>query len=345
MRDEMGGPSRRDALALLGAAPLIAASTAHAQTSPSAPARPSLPPETGAPPLTLVSRHIQWAEPARGVEIAKQAGFAGIAWTVRGGAHVESANVRRDLPPILAATQAAGLTNPMIITAIDQPNAEAESILETMRTHGIRRYRLGTGRYDLTKEIQPQYDAFRRRIEAIVRMNEKYDTVAMFHTHSGGAIGGAGWDLWMLLRDLDPRYVGINYDIGHTTVKGGSGVQEGMRAAHKHIHALSVKDFHWVKRTNVAPGQWAWRNEFVPPGEGMVNFADAFRYMKSIGFSGPLEQYFEYMVPVPGRAAPMNMLGTNYKEWQLEIPVETFLGYLKRDVDFYKAALRQAGFA
>lgn len=344
MEDEKRGTSRRDALAILGAAPLLATTTAQAQTA-AAPARAPLPAEPATPPLTLVSRHLQWAEPQQGIEVAKGAGFPAIAWTVRGGAHVEAANVRRDLPPILAATHAAGLSTPMIITAIDQPNAEAETIMETMRAHGIRRYRVATNRYDLSKEIQPQYDALRRRIEAIARMNEKHDTVAMFHTHSGGAIGGAGWDLWMLVRDFDPRYIGLNYDIGHTTVKGGSGVQEGIRAAHKHIHALSVKDFHWIRRTDAAPGQWAWRNEFIPPGQGMVNFGDAFRYMKSIGFNGPLEQYFEYMVPVPGRTQPMNMLGVDYKKWKLEIPVETFAGYLKRDVDFYKAALRDAGFA
>lgn len=67
-------------------------------------------------------------------------------------------------------THAAGLSTPMIITAIDQPNAEAENIMDTMRAHGIRRYRVATGRYDLTKEIQPQYDALRRRIEAIAKM-------------------------------------------------------------------------------------------------------------------------------------------------------------------------------
>ena len=36
--------------------------------------------------------------------------------------------------------------------------------------------------------------------------------------------------LWMLMRDLDPRYVGLNYDIGHVTAKGGNGWRESIRA-------------------------------------------------------------------------------------------------------------------
>lgn len=334
------GRSRRDALALLGAVPLVAGGAARAATSPAAPG----PQESGKPQLTLVSRHIQWAEPEQGIEIAKAAGFPAIAWTVRPGAHIEAANVERDLPRIVDMTRRAGMDTPMIITAINGPDERAEAILSTMRSLGIRRYRVATQRYDFTRDVQPQYDALRARLVALAKLNERYDTVAMVHTHSGGAIGGAGWDLWMLLRDLDPRYIGLNYDIGHVTVKGGSGWQEGIRAAHRHIHALSIKDFHWVKQANAPAGTWPWRNEFVRPGDGMVNFLDCFKYLNSIGFTGPFEQYFEYMVPVPGRAEPMNMLGVDYREWKLEIPTSQFAAYLKRDVDFYADLMRQAGF-
>jgi sugar phosphate isomerase/epimerase len=328
---------------MLGMAPLMAAApAARAATAPAGPL-PAIEPTK--PELTLVSRHIQWAEAEQGIEVAKAAGFPAIAWTVRPGAHVEASNVERELPRIVELTRKAGLAAPMIITGINAPDADAERILTTMRGLGIRRYRVGTQRYDFTKEIQPQYDALRARMEALAKLNERTDTVAMFHTHSSGAIGGAGWDLWMLMRDLDPRYIGLNYDLGHVTVKGGSGVQEGIRAAHRHIQALSVKDFHWVRRPDAQPGTWPWRNVFVRPGDGMVNFLDAFKYMKSVGFTGPFEQYYEYEVPVPGRAEPMNMLGTDYRKWKLEIPVQQFAAYLKRDVDFYTDVMRQAGLA
>jgi len=74
----------------------------------------------------------------------------------------------------------------------------------------------------------------------------------------------------------------------------------------------------------------------------MVDFSDFFRYLQSIGFDGPLENYFEYTVNVPGLDKRFDMLGTDYKKWKLEMPQETFVNYLKRDVDFYNAVWHEA---
>src|SRR5687768_10319465 len=97
------GPSRRGAMGMLAAAPLVgAAGAGSAAPQPGAAVpRPPATAELTKPELTLVSRHLQWAEPEQGIEIAKAAGFRAIAWTVRPGAHIEAANVERDLPRIV----------------------------------------------------------------------------------------------------------------------------------------------------------------------------------------------------------------------------------------------------
>jgi len=327
------GASRRDALALLLAAGASGA-PAMAQNAPPVSPKPAI---RQKPFLGLVSRHLQWTEPEHGIEIAKAAGFPAILWTVRGGAHVEPKDVEKDLPRIVKLTRDAGMDVPMIITAIGDSNADnAEGILATMQGLGIRLYRAGAPRYDYDNPVAPQYAAFQKKLAAVAKMNEKYGTTAAFHTHAyADTIGGSAWDLWMLMKDLDPRYVGLNYDIGHVTAKGGNGWRESIRAAGPYLHSVSVKDFYWEKEANVPPGQWPWRTHFVPPGQGMVNFADFFRYLQSIGFQGPLENYFEYTVDVPGLGHPFDMLGTNYKQWKLEMPEEMFIGFLKRDVGFY----------
>jgi hypothetical protein len=56
-----------------------------------------------------------------------------------------------------------------------------------------------------------------------------------------------------------------------------------------------------------------------------------------------VELYQEYSVTVPGRAEPVNMLGTNYGTWKLEMPKAEWVSLLKRDVAFYSNALRDAG--
>jgi sugar phosphate isomerase/epimerase len=168
----------------------------------------------------------------------------------------------------------------------------------------------------------------------------------LFHTHSAGAtLGGSGWDAWIAVKDLDPRYIGINFDIGHVTAKGGFGWSDCVRTAHTHIGSLSVKDCHWVKSANPVPGKWPWSHEFVVPGTGMVNFHDFLAYFKSIDFTGPIEVYYEYMAQIPGTTATMNMLGTDFRKWKLEVPEDYFLSLMKRDVDFYRNQLATVGFS
>ena len=335
--------SRREALSLLLSATASAAGARLACAQGTAPV-PAIPVLRDQPNLALVSRHVQWTDAETGIAVAKEAGFPAILWTVRRGAHIEPANVEKELPRIVKLTRAAGLETPMIITAIgDEGSDNGEAILATMQGLGIRLYRAGAPRYDYNSPLAPQYAAMQKKLAAVAKMNERYGTTAAFHTHAyADSIGGSAWDLWMLMKDLDPRYIGLNYDIGHVTAKGGNGWRESIRAVGPYLHSVSVKDFYWEKESNVPPGQWPWRTRFVPPGQGMVNFADFFRYLQSIGFQGPLENYFEYSVDVPGLDKPFDMLGTNYKQWKLEMPRETFEGYLKRDVNFYKQVWRTA---
>lgn len=336
--------TRRHVLEAMSLAPIALASANATAATPQSKSEASS--EAG-PTLAIVSRHLQWTDYQHGIEIAKEAGFSGIAWTVRPGAHIEPENVERELPRYVEATRAAGMSVPMIITAIREANAPfANQILSTMQSLGIQRYRAPGARYDYSKELAPQFSALTAEMKKLVNLNARYGTRALFHTHSSaGSVGGSGWDAWLTVKDLDPRYIGINFDIGHVTAKGGFGWNDCVRAAHTHIGALSVKDCHWVKRSNPEPGKWPWFHEFVVPGTGMVNFPDFFTYFKSIGFTGPIETYFEYMAPIPGTSSTMNMLGTDYKKWKLEVPEDYFLSLLKRDVQFYRGQLKTAGFA
>jgi len=53
--------------------------------------------------------------------------------------------------------------------------------------------------------------------------------------------------------------------------------------------------------------------------------------------------YQEYQVNVPGVAEPVNMLGTDFGRWKLEMPKAQYVSLLKRDVTFYTNALTESG--
>jgi sugar phosphate isomerase/epimerase len=329
--------SRRDILKILGSVPLVAAGAGTAVTARqvAAPAKAQ---------LCLVSRHLQWAGIDEGIATAAEAGCRGIAWTVRPGAHILAENVERDLRKAVELTRKAGLDAPMVITAIiDAQSPRAEAILATMQGLGIRYFRAPSFRYDYSKDLEPQLEALKPRIGSLAALNQKYGTTAMYHTHSGaGNIGGGVWDLWLVLKQFDRELVGLNYDLGHATIRGGSGWVETANYAHKYVHGLSVKDFRWAKGSG-GRRVGAWSAEMVPGGEGMVDFAGMLSYFKSVGFAGPIELYQEYSVTVPGVAQPINMLGTNFGTWKLEMPKSDYIALLKRDVQFYSKAMADAG--
>lgn len=334
--------SRRDVLKAVGSAPLAlaaAATVAPAQT------RDSRPAAAARASLCLVSRHLQWTDVEEGAAVAAEAGCRAIAWTVRQGAHMVPENVERDLPKAVGAARKAGLETPMVITALTEAKSpRAEAILDTLRGLGIRYYRAAPFRYDYTQELLPQIEALKPRVASLARLNEKYGTTALYHTHSGtNNVGGGVWDLWLVLQGLDPQHVGLNYDLGHATIRGGTGWIQTSRIARTFIHGLSVKDFRWVKEPGSRGDLGEWSAEMVPPGDGMVDFKSMFAYFKSTGFAGPIELYQEYRVDVPGRAQPVNMLGTNYGTWKLEMPKSQYVSLLRRDVNFYTKALSEAG--
>lgn len=306
----------------------------------------------GKPLLTLYSISLQWADYDEAADTAAKAGWPAIGWTVRGGGHVLPENVVRDLPKAVAAAKKAGLQVPIIVTPIrDAESPYAEAYLDTMSKLGLRYYQAPTlAQYDYTKDLQPQLEVWKPRIEQLAKLNEKYGTTAVYHVEGGaGNIGGGAWDLWLVVKDFDTKYVGMDLDLGHATMKGGPEVWEVIRFAHKNILSIASKDIRWAQKTDTAQGprrsdpseDWPWTAEYVVPGTGMVNFKAAFEYMKAIGFAGSFLHYTEYFVSVPGAKQPVSLLRPNVPK---EVPKELYISSLRRDYDFYVKMLAQAGF-
>jgi sugar phosphate isomerase/epimerase len=153
----------------------------------------------------------------------------------------------------------------------------------------------------------------------------------------------------MAIRDFDPKYVGMDLDLGHATMKGGPEVWELFRFAHKNILSIASKDIRWAKKTDTPQGprrsdpseDWPWTAEYVVPGTGMVNFKAAFEYMKAIGFAGSFLHYSEYFVDVPGASKSVSLLRPNVPK---EVPKELYISCIRRDYDFFSKMLAQAGF-
>ena len=276
--------------------------------------------------IAIFSKHLQFLQ---GEELAKGAaevGFDGIDLTVRTGGHVQPGRVAQDLPPLVKTIRANGLDVPMITSDIvDAETPYTEDVLRTISELGIRHYRWGGFKYDEKIPIPEQLEALKPRVAKLAKLNAKYQTGAMFHTHSGiGLVGAPIWDLYILLKDFDPKAVGVNYDIGHATIEGGSGGWiDSFRVTGPYLQGVAVKDCVWAKD---AKGNW--KSKFVPLGEGMVKLRQFFDMLAVRDFRGPLQLHFEY--PLGGAESGASTL---------KIPKQEVFAAMKRDLETFRGFL------
>ena len=287
--------SRRDFVARSAAVglglPLADAALAATPRAPAAAARP----------ITIFSKPLQWLSFEELGAMVKEIGFDGVNLPVRPNGHVLPERVADDLPRAAEAFRRAGLGLPVITTAILDPRSPTtEAVLRTASSLGIGYYRLGDLNDPANTPVLAALEGHRARLAELAEVNRRFSISGAYQNHAGTRVGSPVWDLWHVMRDLDPRWIGIEYDIRHATVEGGSAWPLALRLLAPHIRTIDVKDFIWAKN---ASGRWAIHN--VPLGEGMVDFPAFFKLVKELGIGGPISIHYEYE-PYESMAKPAN---------------------------------------
>jgi sugar phosphate isomerase/epimerase len=280
--------------------------------------------------VAIFSKHLQFLEGNELAAAAAEMGFNGIDLTVRRGGHVDPTRAAEDLPPLVALIRQHELDVPMVTTDIvDAASPNARTVLKTLANLGIRHYRWGGFKYREDQPLGSQLDDFHQRSAQLAALNAEYNVCAIYHTHSGvDLVGAPVWDIFQILKDLDPNAVAINYDIGHATVEGGlGGWIDSFRLAEPRIRGLAFKDFVWQKGTREN-----WDPAWVPLGQGMVRFPTFCSLLAKTGFDGPVQLHFEY--PLGGAEAGKR---------QLTIDREQVFSAMRRDLQRLRTYLGDAG--
>lgn len=234
--------------------------------------------------FTKPLQHLTYAEMAKTIAAM---GFDGIEGAVRPKGHVLPERVDEDLPQLAAALQAEGLSFTVMTTAINEVSTEqmTEKILRAAAAAGVKRYRMGYYKYDLTKSIRAQLDEFRPRLKDLVALSRELGIKPVYQNHSGkDYFGGPIWDLAEVLADHDPAHVGVAFDIGHATVEGAKAWPLNFAVIRPHLDTVYVKEPSW--KDNVL----GWG----PIGEGAVD-KGFFKLLKESDFNGPVSLHVEYL--------------------------------------------------
>ena len=268
----------------------------------------------------LFSKHLQWLDYGPMAETAAETGFDGVDLTDRPGGHLLPENVARDLPLAVGASRGAGLKADRITTAITDPGDPlSTAILQTASELGIGIYRMGWLKYDRTRPIPQQLDAYRARFEQFAQMNERFNIHGAYQNHVGTGVGSPVWDAWLLVRDLDPRWLGIRYDVRHAMAEGIRSWELGLQLVAPHVRSLDVKDFQWVQEDG------EWTVESVPLGAGAVRFPYYFERLDELDIAADMTLHLEY---------PLG--GADKGKKELSIPKEQILQAMQKDLKFLK---------
>ena len=223
-----------------GAPPPAAAAPAAAQ--PAAP-----PPPTRRLIMDCYTRNVHWIRNHDEIaEAAIEMTCGGVQPTVGAyPAHIDITKVGTELPAFVKTMQKHGLRVKQIRggnqTSVDAPGLEP--MVAAMGQAGATHYWCGTDNYDLTKPIMPQLDAIKKKVEGFVKLNEKHGTTLMYHTRAGAnSVGSVVWDLLYVLKDFDPKHVGLHWDTGHMSAHGSNTWELLMRTAGSYVAAVSWKD-------------------------------------------------------------------------------------------------------
>ena len=277
--------------------------------------------------IFIFSKHLQWLDYAEMAQTAKTIGFDGCDLTVRPGGHVLPERVKDDLPRAAAAMKKSGLDVAMMVTRITDPRDKyTRPILETAGKLGFKYYRTGGFYYDRNKSIPAQLAEIRPKLRDLAAMNREYGLHGAYQNHSGSRnVGAPVWDIWELIKDLDPRWLGCQYDIRHGTVEGGTAWPTNFRLIAPHVTTIIAKDFSWVKTS----GGWNVLN--CPLGQGMVDFGSYFKMVKEAEIGRLISLHLEY-----------DLGGADKGKRTLTIPREKVLEAMRRDLGILQGYLTTA---
>lgn len=266
--------------------------------------------------IHVFSKNLHWLNYAEMAVAVKKIGFDGIDLTVRTEGHVIPEQVKSVLPEVVKIIRDQGLIIDRITTAItDAEDPLTGQILETAAKLGIRNYRMGWLNYEENTSVKEYLKQINPKLRKLAELNRKLGITGAYQNHAGPGIGGAVWDMAVMLEGIDPKDLGIRYDIRHATAEGGTSWPVNLDFVSGHINSLDIKDFIWKKINGT------WQPYNVPLGEGMVDFQHYFKLINTKNIQGDFTMHFEY-----------ELGGADTGSKLLSVAPEVVLTAMKRDL-------------
>jgi sugar phosphate isomerase/epimerase len=172
----------------------------------------------------------------------------GLEATVRRDGWIEPADAPRRLPELVESLQAVDRSGLIVTTDVNSAKQpDVQSVLETAAKLGVRYFRMAYFKYDFSKKIIPQLDAFAAQATQLAEVCRQLKMTALYQNHAGANYVGAPlWDLMHVLDGIDPTLISIAIDLRHTTIEAAESWRAGYERIRDSIGAVFAKDAIYV---------------------------------------------------------------------------------------------------
>lgn len=154
----------------------------------------------------------------------------------------------------------------------------------------------------------PQIERLSEMLREAVKVAEEQDVILAMENH----IDFTAREILGLIRNVDSRYFGVNFDTGNALRLFEDPVEEAKLLA-PYIHATHIKDLS--PHRGGSPQEWNfWQS--VPAGKGVVDIPGVVKVLKDHGYKGTLCIEVDCLRP----------------EWEEDQAVEISLQYLRDQV-------------
>ena len=242
----------------------------------------------------------------RAAAVIKGCGYDGVEWTARPKGFIEPECAAKHLKSAKLAAERVGLkAESLIVSFLRGDDPMAYDIVSAAADAGYASFRGAYFKYDPKKTMQENLDDIKRGFESLEKLARKTGVKACYQNHSTynpkiELFGSVVWDLAHILRDFDPKHVGVQYDVMHAQAETGPSWMHSVGIVAPWIDILCLKDF-WFEPDPKNPK--TWRRHLCPPGEGIVPWAQYGDILKQYSIRPRYTVHFDYKFPADEKGA------------------------------------------
>jgi L-ribulose-5-phosphate 3-epimerase len=262
----------------------MAASVAAAQEPPPAQfRRQNGPKPRSSPPICLFSDQIAKVGYDDLGPIYKMLGVDACDLSVQPGGHITPEHADLDFMRGIEAMTGSGIDVFMISTTLTSPSDQTVRLaMQWGGEMGVPFFRPGHWKYTAA-EIETRMIEVQRDIMGLAAIARATGISVGIHNATADYVGGAVWDTNMIIRGIEPRWMGYDFDPGYASAQGGAdGFATVLRMALPRLKMLTARDCYWNKEGS------AWKLVECPLGEGMVDWTQLFAALVRAKFNGPI---------------------------------------------------------